>query len=121
MLKLLVPAVDRNLLTLEELHSAVGAEGSEMISVACRVARAGPKPPTLRLETLAQTIPAGDIGGDIQIARRFVELVSVEQEGATIDLSSVSLDFSTGLLDLGSCLLSRICSTRFVLRSGFTE
>ncbi|WP_416358223.1 hypothetical protein ACLNGM_10060 [Aureimonas phyllosphaerae] len=134
MLRLLIPATDRNLLSIEELRSAAGVTGAEqdaelrrlglqvsdMIAAACHIPRAGVSPPTLLRETLAQTFDACS-QRPLVLSRRFVELVSVQSEADTIDPDTVELDFASGMiLRLGDGV-SPARPLRIVYNAGFPE
>lgn len=134
MLRLLTPAADRSLLTIEELRSAVGVTStdqdvelqrlglqvSDLIASACRVARAGAKPPTLRLETLVETIPATDLR-PLKLSRRFCEVVSLDFGGIAIPFDGLAVDYSTGLIEDLPGSISGYGTLRFVYTAGFKE
>ena len=88
MLSIPSPNTDRSLLTRAQLRAAVGVEdGSKdaalidlgnyvavLIAQACRVATAAGIPPTLRLETIVETIVLGTCSEWLDLARRPVTI-----------------------------------------------
>lgn len=107
MLTIASPNTDRSLLTLAELRAAAGvSDGSRdaeltamggyvaaMITKACRVARAGEIPPTLRLETVVETIRLGGVQPYLALSRRpVVAITSVSEDGSALDASEYEND-----------------------------
>ena len=105
MLSIPSPNSDRSLLTLAQLRAAVGVEnGSKdaalidlgnyvavLIAQACRVATAGGIPPTLRLETVVETIVLGTRSEWLDLARCPVTTInSVIENGTEIDFDRLS-------------------------------
>jgi hypothetical protein len=118
-LRVIAPAEDRNLLTLEELRDAAGVPAddatdakittlglrvSDLISRACNVAAGGPHPPTLRKEVVADDEGCWPRGEWI-LSRRFAVVTAATIAGVPIALDGLSADFSTGILSrLDRCL-----------------
>jgi uncharacterized protein YbdZ (MbtH family) len=113
MLAIPSPNVDRSLLTLAQLRAAVGVEdGSKdaalidlgnyvavLIAQACRVATAAGIPPTLRLETIVETIVLDRCAEWLVLARiPVVSITSVIENGTEIDSTGYRLAGSTGRL-----------------------
>ena len=113
MLSIPSPNTDRSLLTRAQLRAAVGVEdGSKdaalidlgnyvavLIAQACRVATAAGIPPTLRLETVVETIVLGTRSEWLDLARRPVTTIgSVIENGTEIDLTGYRLAGSAGRL-----------------------
>jgi hypothetical protein len=110
------PNTDRSLLTLAELRAAAGvSDGSQdatliplgnyisaSITKACKVAYAGVVPPTLRLETVTETIryrSRSSKADGIKLARRpVVEIMSVTEGGNNVAASSYELDAAASVL-----------------------
>lgn len=107
MLTIASPNTDRSLLTLAELRAAAGvSDGSRdaeltamggyvaaMITKACRVARAGAIPPTLRLETVVETIRLNGVQTYLALSRRpVVTITSVSEDGSSLDASEYEND-----------------------------
>lgn len=100
MLIITSPNTDRSLLTLAELRAAVGVTDSSKdaqlqalgnytaaaITQACKVAKAGAVPPTLRLETVTESFKFKTQQDAIFLARKPV----VEVTGVTEDSSSLT-------------------------------
>ena len=113
MLSIPSPNTDRSLLTRAQLRAAVGVEdGSRdaelielgnyvavLIAQACRVATAAGIPPTLRLETIVETIVLG-IGSEwLDLARHPVTTInSVIENGTEINSTGYRLAGSAGRL-----------------------
>lgn len=136
------PAPDLNLLTLAEIRLAVGVPtGSDAeltalglrisaaITAACNVARGGAVPPTLRLETLTETLRfrggygcapwASNTCGpqEITLSRRPVtEIQSAVDGTATLSASDYDLDGSSAVLKrLQSDCLSSWCGPKVTI------
>lgn len=106
------PAADPTLLTLAELQAAVGDAGvsdaaltalgqrvAAVIARTCSVPAAGATPPTLRLETLSETIEVGTASATLVLARRPVtEIVTVTEDGTALESGAWRLDAAAGLL-----------------------
>ncbi|MDR3474436.1 MAG: hypothetical protein P4M09_22535 [Devosia sp.] len=119
------PAADRTLLTIDELREATGvADASKddalmrlgdrvatSITGACKIARAGATPPTLRQETLTETFRShrfrhdgGRDDRDLLLARRpIVSVASVTIDGTVLDPPSYEIDASAGILRRLGC------------------
>lgn len=110
MLTISSPNTDRSLLTLAELRAAAGvSDGSKdailvplgnyisaLITKACKVARAGAIPPTLRLETVTETFKLKSEHGSIILARRpVVEITSATFSDDSVDYE---VDAAAGIL-----------------------
>jgi hypothetical protein len=107
-------AEDRSLLTIAELRSAAGVtDGSQdtdlralgarvaaAITSACHIVADGAKPPTLRLETLSQTIRLhAHHRSEIVLARRpVVAISSVTEDGTALTSSDYEIEASAGVL-----------------------
>lgn len=113
MLTIASPNTDRSLLTLAELRAAVGVSDSSkdatliplgeyvsaMITSACKVAKSGVIPPTLRLETVTETFLFKSLQKSLVLARRpVVSLVSVTQTDSLLSDTEYSLDAASGIL-----------------------
>ena len=113
MLSIPSPNTDRSLLTRAQLRAAVGVEdGSKdaalielgnyvavLIAQACRVATAAGIPPTLRLETIVETIVLGTCSEWLDLARRPVTTInSVIENGTEIDSTGYRVAGSAGRL-----------------------
>lgn len=113
MLTIASPNTDRSLLTLAELRAAAGVSDSSqdatlvplgnyisaMITRACKVARAGAIPPTLRLETVTDTIRLQSARGNLVLSRRpVVEIASVLESASALDTSYFECDTAAGIL-----------------------
>jgi hypothetical protein len=113
MLTIASPNTDRSLLTLAELRAAAGvSDGSSdatlvplgnyisaMITRACKVARAGAIPPTLRLETVTDTLRLKSAQGNLVLSRRpVVEITSVAESGSALDASYFECDTAAGII-----------------------
>jgi hypothetical protein len=100
MLTISSPNTDRSLLTLAELRAAAGvSDGSQdatlvplgnyisaLITKACKVAKAGAIPPTLRLETVTETFKLKSEQPSIVLARRpIVEVTSATFSDDSVD------------------------------------
>ena len=120
MLSIPSPNTDRSLLTRAQLRAAVGVEDGStaalidlgnyvavLIAQACRVATAAGIPPTLRLETVVETIVLDCCTEWLDLARRpVVSITSVIENGAEIDLTGYRLAGSAGRLQRRSCTLA---------------
>jgi len=106
------PNTDRSLLTIEQLRAAAGLATddtsqdamltplggyiSAAITTACKVARAGALPPTLRLETVVETFRLKSCQPSLVLARHpVVEIETLVTSGSTIDYE---LDAAAGIL-----------------------
>lgn len=113
MLTISSPNTDRSLLTLAELRAAVGVtDGSKdatlvplgeyvsaMITSACKVAKSGVIPPTLRLETVTETFLFKSLQKSLVLSRKpVVELVSVTQTDSLLSDTEYSLDAAAGII-----------------------
>lgn len=111
-------ASDRSLLTLAELRAAVGVTGagrdedlrelgaavSSAIVGACKVRAAGATPPTLRLETLTETLRLDCAREWLVLARRPIVSVTSVTECDT-DLTTDDYE-----IEAGSGMLRRLCA-----------
>jgi hypothetical protein len=108
-----VPAADRNLLTLAEIKlalgvtdssqdaalTALGLRVSDMIAEFCRVPRDGVTPPTLRRETLIDTMRLDGCVSPLILTRRFVDTVSsITVDGTALETTDYETDKSAGLV-----------------------
>lgn len=113
MLTIASPNTDRSLLTLAELRAAIGVSDnskdailiplgayvSAMITSACKVAKSGIIPPTLRLETVTETFLFKSLQKSLVLARRpIVEIVSVTTSGSEISDADFTIDAAAGVL-----------------------
>lgn len=115
MLSIVTPAADPNLLTASEMRLAVGLQDfdfskdaqlsvlngrvSRAIASHCRISMSGTAIPTLREETLSQTVRMGRGYSNILLSRRpIVSIASVVEDGVTLDASSYEIDHSAGIL-----------------------
>lgn len=104
-------AVDRTLLTLSEAKAALSISGndedatistlvarvSDQIARACGVPMAGISPPTLRSESVTETLFVGERRTTFYLARRFVSEVSeIEECGSALEDGDYSLNASVG-------------------------
>lgn len=112
-----IPAADRNLLSLAEMKAALGVTGnasdaaltalgaqiSDMIAHECHVPVDGVTPPTLRSETIVETL-RNDLRyswrkDQIVLTRRFVtSIASVVVAGVTLVSADYEVDGGAGLL-----------------------
>lgn len=107
------PASSRALLTLAEIKTAVGETGSsndaaltslgaqisDMISLACAVPSDGVNPPTLMRETIVETIRLTVPLSSVVLSRRFVfSITSVVVAGTTLTTNDYEVDKSAGIL-----------------------
>lgn len=106
-------ATDRNLLTLAELRDAqqdfggtwddarllsIGLEISDAIAQACRVPIDGVIPPTLRGETIVDTMRLCRATETLIMTRRFVDTASsVSVNGVALDAAEYEIDKAAGL------------------------
>jgi hypothetical protein len=110
MLTIASPNTDRSLLTLAELRAAAGvSDGSKdailtplgnyiaaLITKACKVAKAGDIPPTLRLETVTETFRLKSQQASLVLARRpVVEITSAALSDAEVEYE---LDAAAGVI-----------------------
>lgn len=110
MLTIPSPNTDRTLLTLAELRAAAGvSDGSKdailtplgnyiaaLITKACKVAKAGEIPPTLRLETVTETFRLKSQQASLVLARRpVVEITSATLSDASVEYE---LDAAAGVI-----------------------
>lgn len=101
------PAQDRSLLTLAELRAAAGitdaSRDAELVTLgnrisatiarSCNIATGGAVPPTLRLETITETLRTRGCGGPLVLSRSpVVEILSVTQGGAALSASDYEAD-----------------------------
>lgn len=116
MLTIASPNTDRSLLTLGELRVAIGLGGADTsqdtkltalglrvsanITAACRVATAAGIPPTLRAETVVETIEAGSVGRKNLILARtpVTSITTVVENGTTLTADDYRSNGSPGLL-----------------------
>lgn len=113
MFSVITPAVNRQLLTIEELRWAVGAQGNASdaflssiepraaltICSYCRVARAGIAIPTLRDEKVQDVVRDADGKSKILLSRMFVSAIQSVTEGTTALLpEEYEIDQSSGIL-----------------------
>lgn len=106
------PNTDRSLLSLAELRAAAGvSDGSQdavltplgnyvsaMITKACKVARAGAIPPTLRLETVTETFRLKSEQTSLVLARRpIVTVTSATESDSELDVSDYEIDAASGI------------------------
>lgn len=134
MLLVQTPALDRSLLTIEELRSAAGVSGvgedealqalglraSDLIARACGVAAAGSAIPTLRRETLVETVTRPR-SRDLRLSRRFIsEVVSVVGDTVLILPGFFEIDGAAGIIER---LHGRWWSDRVLVtyKAGFAE
>lgn len=106
---------DRSLLTTAELRAAAGlAAGdssqdatltplgsyiSAAITSACKVARAGAIPPTLRLETVTETFLFQTLQKSLVLARRpVVEIVSITETDSLLSTADYETDNAAGIV-----------------------
>lgn len=117
MMVVTVEAADKNFLSADELVAAVGATTGTPafnaritadICIACNVAIDGAKTPTLRRETVVETVD--DVSGLRKIAlsrRHAVVITSVTIDGETLAGSGYSVNTESGVLSrLGGALWS---------------
>jgi hypothetical protein len=115
MLTIATPNTDRSLLTIAQLRVAAGLESTDSsrdatliplgayisasITSACKVAKAGVIPPTLRLETVTETFLFKSLAKSLVLARRpVVEIVSVTQSDSLLADTDYTLDAASGVL-----------------------
>lgn len=115
MITIASPNTDRSLLTKEEIRVAAGLASDDtskdailtplaayvaaMITKACKVAKAGVIPPTLRLETVTETFMFKSLQKSLVLARRpVVAITSVTTGGSALSSSDYKIDESSGVL-----------------------
>ncbi|MCX5581328.1 hypothetical protein [Kaistia terrae] len=100
------------LLTLAELRTAagfgVGGTDDEVTALGdgialavarhCGVASAGLAPPTLRKETLVETVRLDAVVTRLILRRRFISVLNVEQGGTALDLSQIEVEAGAGMV-----------------------
>jgi hypothetical protein len=105
-------AADRALVTLDEVEELMGAEWaaqvtealilqtSDLISRECGIATAGVTPPTLRQETLVETIRMRRNEAQLRLSRRFIGSVSsITKDGVALSSSYYEADEAAGVLN----------------------
>jgi hypothetical protein len=112
-----VAATDRSLATAAEVLAALGETVtaamilyvSDLISLECRVVGDGVNPPTLREETIVETIRVASSKGELILSRRFIgDVASVTVDGSALAETEYEVD-------PGSGILTRIDSTGAVI------
>lgn len=113
MITIASPNTDRSLLTLAELRAAVGVSDSSkdatliplgeyvsaMITSACKVAKSGVIPPTLRLETVTETFLFKSLQKSLVLARRPVTSVaSVTVSDSALSETEYEVDTAAGIV-----------------------
>jgi hypothetical protein len=113
MITIASPNTDRSLLTLAELRAAAGVSDnskdatlvplgdyvSASITSACKVAKSGVIPPTLRLETVTETFLFKSLQKSLVLSRRpVVEVASVTQTESLLSATEYTLDAAAGIL-----------------------
>jgi hypothetical protein len=99
-LEVLTPATDLSLLSAAELRvaagladddatqdtnlSLLGLEAAEWIAEVCGIRTAGARSPTVLAEELRETFPPAWRGVELVLARRFVDAVTVTENGAAL-------------------------------------
>lgn len=117
MLTIASPNTDRSLLTLAEIKSAVGVTDSSqddaltalghyisaVITRECQVPTAGAIPPTLRLETVSETLRLSqEQSNPLYLSRKpVVEITSVTEDGSSLSADEYEVD-ANGLYRLSS-------------------
>jgi hypothetical protein len=100
-------ASDRSLVAAAEVLASLGLtvddatieRVSDLIAMECRVVAGGVQPPTLRLETLIETIRIGASRCEIILSRRFVtEVTSLLVDGSALSSSDYEVDAVSGIL-----------------------
>jgi hypothetical protein len=115
MLTIASPNTDRSLLTLEEIRVAAGLESTDSskdatlvplgayvsasITSACKVAKSGVIPPTLRLETVTETFLFKSLQKSLVLARRAVTAItSVTENNSVLSTDDYTIDGASGIL-----------------------
>lgn len=102
-----VAAPDRSLVTAAEVLAAIGKtvtaatilQVSDLVSDECRVARGGVAQPTLRAETLVETLRLSMPKKEIALSRRFVASVSsITVDGVALGASDYEANGESGIL-----------------------
>lgn len=102
-----VAATDRSLVTAAEVLAAIGATASsemiayvsDMISLECRIVADGVNPPTLREETIVETIRVAKSKSELILSRRFIsDVASVTVDGSALAETEYELDPGSGIL-----------------------
>jgi hypothetical protein len=108
-----VAATDRNLLTIADVSAILGdsvvaqtpaidtvlLQLSDMIARECGVPADGVKPPTLRRETIVETVRMTRNETALRLSRRFVDTVtSVVEDGTTLVTTDYEIDKAAGVL-----------------------
>lgn len=104
---------DRSLLTITELRAAAGVADDSLdatltplgnyisasITAACKVAKAGATPATLRLETVTETFLFKSLQKSLVLARRpVVEIISVTENSSVLSTDDYAIDGASGIL-----------------------
>lgn len=113
MLTVTTAATDLTLLTVAERRAAVGvadasrdaelltleARVAAAITAACKVARNGTVPPTLRLETLTETLRPTVERCEIILSRRpIVSVTSITEDGTAVVAADYEIESGAGML-----------------------
>ena len=115
MLTIVTPAADRYLLSIYEMRSAAGLDPGDSsrdgdlwiiakgifdrIATECSVAGDGIRPPTLKRETVAETIRLRCPTSILLLSRRFVGAVNaLTIDGSAVDASGYEIDPGAGVI-----------------------
>lgn len=100
-------ALDRSLVTAAEVLAAISASPpasmilyvSDLISLECRVVGDGVNPPTLREETIVETIRIPSSKKELALSRRFIgDVASIIVDGSAISATDYEIDPGSGIL-----------------------
>lgn len=116
-----VAATDRSLVTAAEVLAAIGATAtsamilyvSDLISMECRVVADGVNPPTLREETIVETVRVVTSKNELVLSRRFIgDIVSVTVDGSALAETEYEVDAAAGILTRIDSTGAVICWSR---------
>jgi len=102
-----VAAADRRLVTASEISEVISdpvsdamiIRASDLVSMECRVVSGGVTPPTLRQETIIETLRLPMPKDQILLSRGFIgEISSLTVDGTTLGASEYEVDKSSGIL-----------------------
>lgn len=113
MIKVTIPAVDRGILTIEQLRAAAGVTDSsqdevldelgvalsDWLASICGIAKDGIHPPTFKVETVEQTDFTVKMKSHIVLDRLpIISVTDVTSNGETVDPDTYVIDHGAGLL-----------------------
>lgn len=133
-------AANRALLPIEDLREAaglslydssqdyrldrMGISVADLIAKECSVASDGQNPPTLLRETVTETLRLECDVALLMLARRFVEVVSISEDGTSLSTGDYEVNASAGMISRLRCDQDSVWCARkitVVYRAGFAE